>query len=152
MKRFDDSVYKTLKQAYDFFLDDLGLRDCENQIGQVVLVSNTKNWKEHGFSADCNGFCRYIEGSSGKRVEIFVRATGTLFGAVEILAHEMVHAQQFLHNRTVFIGEELIHLGNSYEHLPWNARPCEAEARDLQHRLTLKFVRHMESQYKNWLD
>lgn len=151
MEAFERTYDIVLKQAYEFFLQELTIFMHNDKILSVRYL-NDKEWRKTKFlDKDASGYCSYQQSPNGKNIRIFIRNNGTVWGAVEILAHELVHAQQFLLGKTEFIDGELHHNGEKYQHKPWEARECEAEARDKQHRLVVAFISYMNKNYKNWL-
>lgn len=142
MADFTDKRDESLKLAYDFFLKELCIYEQRDIIDEVKLVTE-QNWKKQ-FDKDSCGYCQYTKKPDGeKKVDIFVKENGTCYGAVEVLAHEMVHAQQFIEGRTELIDGKLYHNGKLYKDRPWESRECEAEAVTMQHKLTAKFISFM---------
>ena len=138
---------KLLTAAFQYFHEVLDIHEVDIPI-ELRLVDNIGKGKT-------GGTCKPIYNSDLEltKVKIEIKQGITVFGMIEALAHEMVHAKQFIKGQTTIRVEKdyifgfipynkLIKLWNGVDvtRLSYYNQPAEQEAHLLQRKLTVDFL------------
>lgn len=150
-KRLESLDLGLFVKATNFFAEALGIKDSPIQVC-VKIVDNIG-------TGDTAGVCiASINNDQVTAIDIQIKQTITVFGMIEALAHEMVHAEQLLNNKLTFETETSYFLGifpyrrriktwkNSYRitGLDYFSEPSEVEAFIKQRTLTIQFMKSVE--------
>lgn len=147
--QYEEIEMKVFNDAFDFFLFELGLEKYRDKI-DVKIDRGKWDSDVYGYiTPNIDRITGEITGAS-----ILLRPVPMIWGQVECLAHEMIHAKQYFSGQTQCVIERkrilglpisttkeynIYYEGEKYHHLPYTARQCEAEARSGQTELAQKF-------------
>ena len=152
-KRLESLDLELFVKATNFFAEALGIKDSPTMVS-VNIVDNIG-------TGDVAGVCiASIKDEEVSSIEIKIKQTITVFGMIEALAHEMVHAEQFLNKKLTFEYETRYLFGifpykrriktwkNSYRitGLDYHSEPSEVEAFLKQRILTVQFMKIVEDE------
>lgn len=150
-KRLDSLDAELFADAVKFFSVALGIGDPPIPF-EVKIVDNLGK----GNVAGC--CTAHIDDANlVHKVNIEIKAAITIFGMIEALAHEMVHAEQFIKGKLHFGKEKIYILGIFPFHrrvrfwkgmcladVDYYSNPAEIEAFLKQRALTLEFMKYVE--------
>lgn len=150
-KRLDSLDAELFADAVKFFSVALDIGDPPIPF-EVKIVDNLGK----GNVAGCC-IAHIKDDNTVHKVNIEIKNSITIFGMIEALAHEMVHAQQFIKGKLHF-GKEKIYIlgifpiwrrvrfwkGLCLTDIDYYANPAEIEAFLKQRALTVEFLKHIE--------
>jgi len=149
LSKFDSAMFTS---AATYFRDALKLNDSHIPI-EVLLVDNIGK-------GTCAGTCQaIIEKQELTGLKIEIKSNATTIGMIEALAHEMVHAKQWVKGETTFEIEKKYLFGifpyfkvkkfwKGADVTNWNYYdlPYEQEAHILQKYMTFNFLKATQVQ------
>lgn len=141
-----------IRDAYKFMLKELDLQSYDKNM--TVNVA-----KDDQLERNCYGkcICTYNNSDlSPKHVAVLVKEIPTVYGIIECLAHEMIHAKQHWDGTISIIRKPvyflwLIHIGYKAltifdgkitDNMPYNERPEELAAFKAQSELCEKYIKY----------
>jgi hypothetical protein len=143
----------------ELFADAVKFFSVSLDIGETPIPLQVKTVDNIG-RGNVAGCCTALidENNLVYRIDIEIKIGITIFGMVEALAHEMVHAQQFIKGKLHF-GKETTYIlglfpvsrrtrfwkGVSLSGLDYYSNPAEIEAFSKQRALTLEFLKYCEN-------
>ena len=161
IKTISDNKMHLIREAYQFFIDYLGIRWWDE-----AKILSVRMARENELNEGVYGNCLVSHNrktNSVQKIQILIEDIPSAYGIIECLAHELVHAKQSIDGKVSFkvkpvyllgifkIGYRQIALfnGQPTKHLPYFERPEELEAFEKQTGMVEAF---MMNRTKEWMD